>query len=875
MDKAYDSKQHETKIYNEWEKSGFFNPDNLPGKRTEKFSISMPPPNATGILHLGHATMLAIQDTILRYKRMQGFKTVWIPGTDHAAIATQTKVEKIISREGKTKHGLGREKFLERVEKFVKESQDTIHNQIRKMGSSCDWSRERYTLDEGLSKAVQEIFIRMYNDGLIYRGNRIVNWCPRCESTLADDEIIFKEKQGKLYYIKYPVEDKHIVIATTRPETMLGDTAIAVNPNDKRYQNFIGKSARLPLTERKIPIVADDHVETDFGTGVLKITPAHDKDDFEIGKRHGLEVINIISSNGTLNENAGEYNGLNILDAREKVITNLKKMGLVEKIEDYTHNVSYCYRCETVIEPLVSLQWFIDVNKKIPSRGNSLKELSLQAVQSKEIKIIPKRFEKIYFHWMNNLHDWCISRQIWFGHRIPAYYCQCGQIVVSLTRPTHCWKCGSDNFTQDSDTLDTWFSSGLWTFSTLGWPDKTKDLKDFHPTSLMETGYDILFFWIARMIIMTEYALDTIPFETVYLHGMVLDKNGKKMSKSKDTGIDPVEMIDKFGADALRLSMIIGTSPGNDFQLYEEKIAGYRNFVNKLWNISRYILSTTEERSFEFSFNLKGLEYPLEDRWIASELSKTIDIVSKNLESYQLSQVGEALYDFTWNKLANWYIEIAKIRKNSNDKYLKKQKDKTLQYILHTLLKLWHPLTPFVTEAIWEEMKSPNCIMISKWPEKIKIFTKEKEGAKNFEIIQNIITTIRNTRARHKIEPGKIIDIIFRKSEKYIIENKEIIGKLTKANIIIDKNSKIDPSAITILKDKKTEIYCDLKNIIDVSKEKDRITAELESLKSYKEKLEKELKNKNFISNAPANIVERQKNQLSKTKEQIEILKNK
>ena len=879
MDKTYNPKEYENKIYKLWEESGFFNPDNLPGERSQVFSIAMPPPNATGILHLGHATMLAIQDAVLRYKRMQGFKTLWIPGTDHAAIATQTKVEKIIAKEDLTRHDLGREKFLERVEKFVEESRSTIRSQIRQMGSSCDWSRERYTLDKGLSKSVQEIFVRMYNDGLIYRGNRIVNWCPRCQSTLSDDEVKYKEAEGKLYYIKYPIEksDDFIIIATTRPETMLGDTAIAVNPKDSRYKNFIGKMIKLPLSNRLIPIISDDYVDMEFGTGALKITPAHDKDDFEVGKRHGLDVINILNNDGTLNDAAGEFAGLTINKARDNVIKKLESMKLVEKIDDYTHSVGKCYRCDAVVEPLISLQWFIDVDKKIPGKNKSLKGLSIEAVRSGKIKIIPERFEKIYFHWMENLHNWCISRQIWFGHRIPAYYCECGQTVVSLTPPTHCWRCNSSNFTQDPDTLDTWFSSGLWTFSTLGWPEETNDLKTYHPTSLLETGKDILFFWVARMILMSEYALGDIPFETVYLHGMVLDRNGKKMSKSKNTGIDPVDMIEKFGADALRISMLTGTAPGNDFYLNKEKISGYRNFVNKLWNISRFILLNCQNGATAENIRLSQLEpselsqekLTLSDKWILSELNLTINCATKNIEKYQLSQAGETLYDFTWNKLADWYLEISKIEGD---------KDSILRFILDTLLKLWHPFTPFVTETIWNEMNNSDLLIISKWPKETPIETPAAEIKKQFETIQKIIVSIRNTRAEYKIETKKNIAAIIETSENYISEQSEIIEKMARANISCIKESHCNNytgnSSISIINEK-TRVIIPLEGIVDTQKEKEKALKELASMKSYAKKLEKELSNKNFIANAPEKIVEQKKEQLAKTKEKIKKIEQK
>ncbi len=860
--KTYNPKEYEKDVYKTWENSGFFNPDNLPDNRKESFSISMPPPNATGILHLGHASMLAIEDSVIRYKRMRGFKTLWLPGTDHAAIATQTKVEKLIAKENLNRHDLGREKFIERVKQYVQESQNTIRGQIRQMGSSCDWSRERYTLDDGLTEAVQETFVRMYQDGLIYRGKRIVNWCPRCESTLADDEVEHADENGKLYYIKYPLAEdpeNFIIIATTRPETMLGDTAIAVNPDDARFKNFVGKNVLLPLTDRQIPVIADDHVDVKFGTGALKITPAHDKDDFEIGKRHGLEVINIFNNNGKLNEITEEYKGLDINKAREKIVADLEKLKLLEKIEDYKHSVGHCYRCDATIEPMVSLQWFIDVDKKIPGQEKSLKETSIENVKSGKIEIIPERFKKIYFHWMENLHDWCISRQIWFGHRIPAYYCECGQVVVSLTPPSTCWKCGKSNFQQDPDTLDTWFSSGLWTFSTLGWPEETDDMKTYHPTSLMETGYDILFFWVARMILMSAYAIDDIPFEKVYLHGLIKDKDGRKMSKSLDNGIDPIEMIEKFGADALRLSMLIGTTAGNDFKLYEEKIASFRNFVNKLWNVSRFIMSNCDKLSDSMPVPDK-----LADKWILGELNKTIECTTKYLDEYQLSKAGETLYEFTRDKLADWYLEISKSDSSDNKNHM-------LGYILSTLLKLWHPLTPFVTETIWKEMGHDDLLMIADWPVDNQ-YKKEDPKMSKFRSIQETIKWIRNIRASYKIEAGKVIEgsiAILPEITNYI----SVIEKMTKTKLKKIEFCPTPENSIARIINGHIEIIIDKGSWINTDKEKARLSSELESFEDYVGKLEKELSNENFVSNAPEKVIEERKEKLTETKNKIKKIK--
>ncbi|KKT15377.1 MAG: Valine-tRNA ligase, partial [Parcubacteria group bacterium GW2011_GWF2_43_38] len=633
-----------------WEQSGFFNPDNLL-KKGEPFSISLPPPNATGILHLGHAVMIAIQDLMIRYWRLRGRAALWLPGEDHAAIATQNVVEKKLhKKDGKNRYDYGRDEFIKRVNEFIASSRSTIRDQIKAMGASCDWSRERYTLDEGLSRAVREVFVRMYHDGLIYRGKRIVNWCYRCGTTLADDEVEYKEQKTPFYYLKYGP----ITISTARPETKVLDKVIIVHPDDKRYQGYIGKSFDVPWIDGmvKATVVADKVAEMETGTGAMTITPAHSFVDFELAQKYGFEIVDIIGPDGKLTANAGKFAGLNVKEARIAILDELKKKDLVEKIdEEYIHNLSICYRCGTPVEPLPSEQWFVAVDKPF-KRGlfhrTTLKKLAIAAVSTGKIKIVPERFAKIYDHWMKNLHDWCISRQIWFGHRVPAWKCiSCGEWFVGQAKPSTCLKCKASNLEQDPDTLDTWFSSSLWTFSTLGWPDKTKDLATYHPTSVMETGYDILFFWIARMVLMTQYSLGDIPFRTVYLHGLVRDKQGRKMSKSLGNGIDPIAMIDKYGADALRLSMIIGTTPGNDFRLYDEKIAGYRNFVNKLWNIVRFANLTAELKIVEIPPEAKTLA----DKWILSRFARVADLVTKKIESYSFSEAGESWLIGIWKWL--------------------------------------------------------------------------------------------------------------------------------------------------------------------------------------------------------------------------------
>jgi len=904
--KAYNPQEVEDKIYKKWEESGKFNPDNLKlPEDAEKFSISMPPPNATGVLHLGHASFLTHQDLMIRYNRMKQKNTLWLPGTDHASIATQTKVEKIIAKEGKTKYDLGRKKFLERVNEYVENSQNTIKNQTRKMGSSCDWSRERYTLDNGLSRAVREVFTKMYNDKLIYRGNRIVNWCPRCESTLADDEVEHKDQKGKLYYFKY---DKNfpITIATTRPETKLGDTAVAVNPKDERYQKYIGKVYEIDLGNGKhqIKIISDREVEMNFGTGALGVTPAHSITDWEMAEKNDLEKIKIIGEDGKMNTNAGkDYEGLTVLEAREKFVKYLEKNKLIEKVEEVDQSLSICYRCGTSIEPLPSLQWFINVDKKITIKNNkyfqnkSLKEVSLEVVKNKEIKIIPERFEKTYHNWMENLHDWCISRQLWFGHRVPVWYRVNSDIAESfysnpnpsassyINKATNC-VCSENNpgekdstedrWIPETDTLDTWFSSGLWTFSTLldqdhqkyktfeDWVANSPDLKKFHPTSVMETGYDILFFWVARMILMTTYTMDEVPFENVYLHGMVRDKQGKKMSKSLGNGIDPIEMIEKYGTDALRLSMIIGSSPGNDIKMYEEKIEGYRNFVNKLWNISRFILQNQGSRIKDQEIDYDNLTFA--DKWILENLNNLIRKVTDDLDNYRFSQAGEKIKDFTWNNFADWYLEVSKIEKN---------KDEILNYILKQLLILAHPFIPFVTEEIWKDLGVKNLLIIEKWPEKKDLGLNKIEGY-IFDKTKSIVSVIRKIRAEYKVEPSKKIEAVIYAGKDYeLIKNEGILIKNLRTGIdkleIKERGEKIKDAVYVI--ESNIEIY--LTGIIDKEKEKKNLEKEIADLKKYTANIRVKLSNDDFIANAPADIVEKERKKFMEGEEKAEKLKKK
>lgn len=854
IEKTYEAKKYEDAIYKKWELSGVFTPKI--DKSKKPFVISMPPPNATGVLHLGHAVMLAIEDILIRQHRMMGESALWLPGTDHASIATQNKVEQLLAQKGLDRHQLGREKFLEEVRKYVANSQSIIRNQIRKMGSSCDWTRERYTLDDGLTNAVQEVFIKMYKDGLIYRGNRIVNWCPRCESTLAEDEVDYKERQEKLYWIKYGP----FSLATSRPETKLGDTAVAVHPKDKRYTKWIGKKVIIPgvLGEFEVTVVADEAVDPEFGTGIIKVTPAHSFVDFEIAQRHNIPIKSVIDQKGRMMSNCGKYAGMTATECRKAILEDMDKMGLVEKIEEYTHNLSVCYRCGTPIEPLVSRQWFINVDKPIIKDGakkKTIKEKAIEVVRDNQIKIVPAKFKKIYFHWMENLHDWCISRQIWFGHRIPVWYCEhCDEFTASKSKPKEaCSKCKNSKWRQDEDTLDTWFSSGLWTFSTLGWPAKTADLEYFHPTSVMETGYDILFFWVARMIIMTTYTLGEIPFETVYLHGLIRDKFGKKMSKSAGNGIDPLEMIEKYGTDAVRLSLVIGSTPGSDMRLYEEKIAGYRNFINKIWNSARFALMNVTEEDKKIKFNKDHVK-SVADKWILTELQKLIKEVDADFKNFRLSEAGTRIYDFIWSKYCDWYLEISKGEHKN---------PAVLLFVLKTFLKLLHPFVPFVSEKIWESLDQEKMLIAEEWPKFDKTLIFEQE-AKEMEIVHELINKIRSLRSELKVEPSKKIhSIIYAGKYVDLLESKQEVIKrmgLLESLEIKNKGPKVPDSKVIFVGD--IEVYLPLKDMIDTAKELIRVTKEIEQKENFIKSLKSKLKNSGFVAKAPKEVIEKDKARL-------------
>lgn len=836
---AYEPQAYEDEIYSSWEASGFFNPDNLPSKG-KVFSLAMPPPNATGILHVGHASTLAYEDLMIRYKRLQGFQTLWLPGTDHAAIATQTKVEKILADEGTNRHILGRDKFLERVKDYIANSRGIIKNQTKKMGSSCDWSREAYTFSDDLSLAVNTAFVRMYDDGLIYRGLRIVNWCPRCASTLADDEVEYQEQIGKLYYIKYG----SFVIATTRPETKLADTGVAVHPDDARYQKYLGQELEIDLAGHKITVkvFADLEVDPEFGSGAIGVTPAHSAVDYEFAQKNNLKIIKLIDEQGHILASGTKYAGLGVLEARERFVADLESAGLLVKVEDYPNNLSVCYRCGTAIEPLTSEQWFVAVDKKITKLQNkTLKELSIEAVKSGEIKILPDRFEKVYYHWLENLHDWCISRQIWWGHRIPVWYTEDHEKIVALNEVEAMKLAKGKKIAQDPDTLDTWFSSALWTFSTLGWPnEQAKDFIKFHPTSVMETGYDILFFWVARMILMSEYLVGTKPFSIVYLHGMVRDKEGKKMSKSLGNGIDPIEVINKFGTDALRLSLMMGAAPGADLKLYEEKIAGSRNFVNKLWNISRFIFSQTENIHTVASEPSSSSQL---DKAILAKFNKLIKEVTEHLDKYEFSIASMKLYQFTWTDFADSYVELAKKQKN---------KEEILLYILERLLKLWHPFIPYVTEVIWKQFQTNTLLMVETWPEYKKTF--DSQSILYFDGFVGVVSRLRELKAENKISPSEfpLCKIV---SEEVSKEDLQLIADLARV--------KLSDEDINVAAEKiwSCDIYINLK--------KEMSAKEKSELENYIKSLEAKLANEDFVSNAPAQVIEENQKKLVEAKNKL------
>lgn len=899
ISKTYNAPLWEDKLYSEWERSGFFNPDvclekKITDETRPRFSMVLPPPNVTGILHAGSAVMLAIQDTLARYHRMKGERTLWLPGTDHAAVATQSKVEKILWREEKkSRHDLGREEFLERVHKFAKDSHDTIINQCKKMGASLDWSREAYTLDEPRSLAVRTAFKKMYDDGLIYRGYRVVNWSVKGQSTLSDDEVVGVERPAKLYTFRYS-KDFPIPIATTRPETKLGDTAVAVHPADERYEKYLGKEFTIEVGAEKplqIKIIGDESVDPAFGTGAVGVTPAHSHADFEMREKHpGIGLIQVIGPDGKMTAAAGEnYAGLTTLQAREKFVARLREENLLEKEEDITQNVGISDRYEDVLEVLPMLQWFVAVNKEFERGGRktTLKTLMREAVTSGNVTILPERFAKTYFRWIENLRDWCISRQIWFGHRIPVWYCrardksqcqiECKKPIVSIEPPSQCPVCGSKDLDQDPDTLDTWFSSGLWTFSTLGWPDYSEtaeagklgpenDFANYHPTNLLETGYDILFFWVARMILMTEYLLGVHPFDTVYLHGLVRDGQGRKMSKSLDNIIDLGTVTEKYGADALRLALISGNTPGQDLKLSDEKIVSMRNFVNKLWNMARYVGSQeTNNRQQETKNNRQTMEnFEVKtdaDKYLMWKLSAIAQDTARHLERYELSLAAEALREFTWGDFADWYVEIHKIEKN----------DALLCFAFDIILKLWHPFAPFVTEAIHRtfHFDTSEFLMVAHFPTNIGMDEKD-EAASAFQQLRELITAIRNARSILRIAPAKkLVASIARESENIIRDNEEIFKHLARLSEVKSLDENKTAQNTFLIQAGQLKVFLHLEGIADLAKERARFQQEKAGKEKYIASLEVKLSNKNFLERAKPEIVSAEKKRLEEMKRQL------
>ncbi len=862
--KQYDPKDVEDRIYKGWLEGNYFHAKCEKDKET--YTIVIPPPNITGQLHMGHALDNTLQDILIRWRRMQGYEALWMPGTDHASIATEAKIVEAMRKEGITKDDLGREGFLERAWDWRDKFGRRIVSQLKKLGSSCDWERERFTLDEGCSKAVKEVFVRLYKKGLIYRGEKIINWCPHCLTSISDAEVEHEEHDGNFWHLRYFLTDGsgEIRLATTRPETLLGDTAVAVHPDDERYKDMIGKTVKLPLTDREIPIIADEYVEMDFGTGVVKITPAHDPNDFEVGLRHNLPIINVMTDDAHMTEDCGKYAGLDRYEARKQMVADLEELGNLVKIEPMKHNVGSCYRCNTVVEPRISKQWFVKMQP--------LAEPAIEAVRGGDIKLIPQRFEKTYYNWMENIKDWCISRQLWWGHRIPAWYCaDCGEVIVAGETPDKCPKCNSVNISQDEDTLDTWFSSALWPFSTMGWPDKTPELDYFYPTSTLVTGYDIIFFWVARMIFSGLEYTGKAPFNTVLFHGIVRDAQGRKMSKSLGNGIDPLEEIEKYGADALRFTLATGNSPGNDMRYAPDRVEASRNFANKLWNAARFVLMNLDENE-PAPYIPENLA--TEDKWILSKFNSVVADVTDNLEKFELGLAVQKLYDFIWDVYCDWYIEICKARLNSDDQDKKNTAKGVLVYVLSNTLKLLHPFMPFITEEIWQALPHDGeTIMVSAWPESSDALNYAEDAAA-FQKLMDVIKAIRTRRSEMNVPPSKKAKVYVATADKEIFENGAIyIEKLASASEV-EVGAEFDiPSAVTVVTDSAV-ISIPMNELVDLSAERARLEKELETANKDKEFFEKKLNNKGFVEKAPANVVAAQRESLAKVLDKIAMLED-
>lgn len=872
MAKSYDP-SIEDRIYQNWLDKGYFHAE--VDKSKEPFTIVIPPPNITGHLHMGHALDETMQDILIRWKRMQGYNALWVPGTDHAAISTEVKIVNQMREEGVTKEDIGREGFLKRAWEWKKEYGGTILNQLKKLGSSCDWDRERFTMDEGLSDAVLTVFCNLYEKGYIYQGEKLINWCPECQTTISDAEVEHVDKQGGFWHIKYPIKgtDRFLEFATTRPETMLGDTAIAVHPDDDRYKDVVGKVCIVPFVDREIPIIADTYVDMEFGTGVVKITPAHDPNDFEVGERHNLPKINILNDDGTINENGGKFKGMDRYEAREQIVKELDEMGLFIRKEEITHAVGTHDRCGSVIEPLIKKQWFVKMDE--------LAKPALDAYYKGDLKFVPDRFGKIYTHWLEDIHDWCISRQLWWGHRIPAYYCDCGEVIVSKTAPEVCPKCGGTHFVQDEDCLDTWFSSALWPFSTLGWPEKTPELEYFYPTDVLVTGYDIIFFWVVRMVFSAMEQMGEVPFKTVLIHGLVRDSQGRKMSKSLGNGIDPLEIIKESGADALRLTLITGNAPGNDMRFYNERVENSRNFANKLWNASRFVMMHIgdEEPKCEMS------ELTAADRWILSKVNSLAKNVTANLDAYELGIAVQNVYDFIWDEYCDWYIEMVKPRLYDKENPTRNAALWTLKTVLINALKMLHPFMPFVTEEIFTSIQSEEeTIMYSKWPEYSDEFNFE-DDEKAIELMKEAIKSIRNIRAEMNVAPSKKAKVIVVSEDeevRNIFENGKVffapLAYASEVAVQPDKTGIADDAVSTAIH--KGMIYMPFAELVDIAKEKERLSKEREKLVKEVERVEKKLSNTGFISKAPEKVIneeraklEKYSNMLKSVEEQIGKLK--
>ena len=855
LPKVYEPREVEGRVYEMWEKNGCFEGHRDPDKRP--FTIVMPPPNVTGQLHMGHAMDCTLQDILIRFKRMQGYAALWVPGTDHAGIATQIKVEEELRKsEGLTRYDLGREKFLERVWDWKHKFGNRIVEQQKKLGASCDWSRARFTMDEGLSNAVRHVFVSLYNKGLIYKGSRIINWCPHCVTALSDAEVEYKEKPGHLWHIRYPIageEGRYVTVATTRPETMLGDTGVAVNPEDGRYRDIVGKKCILPLVNKEIPIVADAYVDMEFGTGCVKMTPAHDPNDFEVGLRHNLESIRVLDDNGKVVEGYGRYSGMDRYEARKAIVADLEEQGYLVKVEEHTHNVGTCYRCGTDVEPIISAQWFVKMEP--------LAREALRVVNDGEVKFVPDRFSKIYTNWMENVHDWCISRQLWWGHRIPAWTCEdCGGMTVSETDPTECQHCHSTHIRQEEDVLDTWFSSALWPFSTLGWPDESsEDFKYFYPTDVLVTGYDIIFFWVARMIFSACEHTGKPPFHTVFIHGLVRDDKGRKMSKSLGNGIDPLEMADQYGADALRFNLITGNSPGNDMRFYTERCEAMRNFANKIWNASRFLMMNLTIDRCELPDRLE-----LEDKWILSKLNSVIPEVTENMERYELGVAAQKVYDFIWDSYCDWYIELTKTRLQGEDEDSKLRAQQVLCYVLTETLKLLHPFMPFITEEIWQALPhSGDYLMLQQWPQhRAELDFPEEEKA--MELIMDAIRGVRARRAEMNVPPSKKAQLTVSTLERAVFEQGiPFLKRLAYASDVTvegvtdaGSDDAMTAQGMVTVTTHAARLFMPLAELVDLEKEKARIEKELKKNRAELDKLEAKLGNPGFVNKAPAHVVE-------------------